>query len=84
MPEKICAYQSEEQTNQDVADALQGQLQKIIGLDSPTEEMMARHAFIVEKKDGLDYMWGTEEKRTLLMSVRPLVVTEGVRIITNE
>ncbi len=84
MTERICVFQSEEQTNQDVADALQGQLQKIIGLDSPTEKMMAKHAFIVEKDDGLDYMWGNKEKRTLLMSVRPLTVTEGVRIITEE
>lgn len=84
MSEQICAFQSEEQTNQDVADALQSQLSRIIGLDSPTEEMLSEHAFIVEKDDGLDYMWGSEEKRTLLMSVRPLVVTEGVRIITDE
>ncbi len=84
MTEQICAYQSEQQTNQDVADALQSALQRIIGLDTPTEEMMRDHAFIVEKDDGLDYMWGSEEKQTLLMSVRPLVVTEGVRIITEE
>lgn len=83
MTEQICAYQSEAETNQDVADALQSALSRIIGLDTPTDEMMDEHAFVVDKDGGLDYMWGTEEKRTLLISVRPLVVTEGVRIITD-
>lgn len=82
--EKICAYQSEEETKQDIANTLQEALSRKIGLDSPTDEMLHDHAFVVDIEDGLDYMWGTEEKRTLLMSVRPLVVTEGVRIITDE
>ena len=84
MTEQICAYQSEEKTKQDIANALQAALSRHIGLDSPTEEMMAEHAFVLDTDEGLDYMWGTEEKRTLLISVRPLVITEGVRIITQE
>lgn len=84
MTEQICAYQSEEEIKQNIANALQSALSRIIGLDSPTEEMIAEHAFILDTDEGLDYMWGTEDKRTLLMSVRPLVVTEGVRIVTDE
>ena len=83
--ELICYNESPDATQQKVADTLQAALSRIIGLDSPTEEMMDEHAFIVEKDGGLDYMWGTEQKRTLLMSTRPLLTAlDGVRIITHE
>jgi len=80
----ICYGESPTDTKQKIADALQERLSRIVGLDSPTEEMMAEHAFIVEKDGGLDYYWGSEEKRTLLMSIRPLLCGEGVRIMADE
>ncbi|KKK92382.1 hypothetical protein LCGC14_2703510, partial [marine sediment metagenome] len=54
--EKICAYQSEEETKQDIANTLQEALSRKIGLDSPTDEMLHDHAFVVDIEDGLDYM----------------------------
>jgi len=83
--EILCYNESEEDTKQKIANALQVALSRKIGLDVPTEEMMDEHAFMVEKEGGLDYMWGTEEKQTLLMSTRPLrTAIDGVRIIIDE
>lgn len=71
-------------TKQKIADILQDRLKRIVGLDAPTNEMMEEHAFIVEKEGGLDYFWGNEEDRKLLMSTRPLMCGEGVRIFADE
>ncbi len=83
--ELLCYNEAPETTKQKIADALQGALSRIMGLDAPSEEMMADHAFIIEKEGGMDYFWGNLKKRTLLMSTRPMATEiDGVRIITNE
>ena len=79
----ICYQENEMDTKQKIADALQERLSRIIGLDAPTDEMMDEHAFIVEKDGGYDYYWGNEKERTLLMSTRPLMCGEGVRIVAD-
>ena len=81
---EYCYNESPETTKQRIADALQAALSRLIGLDAPSEAMMLEHAFVVEREGGLDYMWGSEEKQTLLISTRAMATeADGVTIETH-